>query len=55
MIGIPPGTKIPMEELNKIFLATLGEKITICGKQIVVSTSMKAIVEILEEKNVLED
>lgn len=55
MIGIPPGTKIPMEELNKIFLATLGEKITICGKQVVVSTSMKAIVEILEEKNVLED
>ena len=55
MIGIPPGTKIPKEELDKISLATLGKEMTICGKQVVVSASMKALVEILEGKNVLED
>lgn len=55
MIGIPMGTKIPREELNKISLATLGKEMTICGKQVVVSASMKALVEILEGKNVLGD
>ena len=55
MIGIPLGTKIPKEELNKISLATLGKETTICGKQVVISSSMKALVKILEGKNVLED
>ena len=55
MIGVKPGSKIPKEVLDRILKASLGEKIIVCDKEVVVSASMKALVEILNGKNAIEE
>lgn len=55
MIGVKPGSKIPKDVLDRILKANLGETITICNREVMVSASMKALVDILVGKNVIEE
>ena len=55
MIGLPPGTKIPKEDLDVINNTSYGETITVCDKTITVSPSMKALVEILINKDAIRE
>ena len=55
MIGVKPGSKIPKDVMDRILKANLGETITICNREVIVSASMKVLVEILAGKDVIED
>lgn len=49
-IGIPKGTKIDLDVLQKIEHAPANEKCTIMGKEILISMSMKGTAGILIKK-----
>lgn len=55
LLGLSPGTKIPKESMYELMKANYGDVVTVCNKDVEVTAAIKALAEILEGKNVLED